>query len=84
RMENMKDGILSRSERHNQRDTNIHSNPDIDIEKSHWNYDLVNPGSINYREKIRQIIESQRISTRAVRKDAVLVNEWIITRDTAF
>ena len=84
RMEKMKDGNLSGIQRHNQRETNNHSNPDIDIEKSHLNYDLVNPGSINYREKIKQIIESQRISKRAVRKDAVLVNEWIITSDTAF
>lgn len=83
-MEKMKDGNLSGIQRHNQRETNNHSNPDIDIEKSHLNYDLVNPGSINYREKIKQIIESQRISKRAVRKDAVLVNEWIITSDTAF
>lgn len=84
RMEKMKVGNLSGIQRHNQRETDNHSNPDIDIEKSHLNYDLVNPGSINYREKIKQIIESQRISKRAVRKDAVLVNEWIITSDTAF
>lgn len=83
-MEKMKVGNLSGIQRHNQRETDNHSNPDIDIEKSHLNYDLVNHGSINYREKIKQIIESQRISKRAVRKDAVLVNEWIITSDTAF
>ena len=43
RMEKMKDGNLSGIQRHNQRETNNHSNPDIDIEKSHLNYDLVNP-----------------------------------------
>ncbi|WP_396028470.1 plasmid recombination protein, partial [Enterococcus faecalis] len=43
RMEKMKVGNLSGIQRHNQRETDNHSNPDIDIEKSHLNYDLVNP-----------------------------------------
>ncbi|WP_260653899.1 plasmid recombination protein, partial [Enterococcus faecalis] len=39
RMEKMKVGNLSGIQRHNQRETDNHSNPDIDIEKSHLNYD---------------------------------------------
>jgi len=84
RMEKMKIGNLGGIQRHNQRETDHHSNKEIDIERSYLNYDLVNAEPINYREKIHEIIDSQRASKRAVRKDAVLVDEWIITSDRPF
>lgn len=84
RMEKMKSGNLQGIQRHNQRETENHSNPDIDISRSHLNYDLVNDEPVNYREQVKNIIDSQRISQRAVRKDAVLVDEWIITSDKDF
>lgn len=84
RMEKMKSGNLQGIQRHNQRETENHSNPDIDISRSHLNYDLVNDEPVNYREQVKNIIDSQRISQRAVRKDAVLVDEWIITSDKEF
>lgn len=84
RMEKMKSGNLQGIQRHNQREIENHSNPDIDISRSHLNYDLVNDEPVNYREKVKNIIDSQRISKRAVRKDAVLVDEWIITSDKEF
>lgn len=84
RMEKMKIGNLGGIQRHNQRETDNHSNKEIDVERSHLNYDLVNQESINYRERIHEIIDEQRVSKRAVRKDAVLVDEWIITSDKTF
>lgn len=84
RMEKMKAGNLGGIQRHNQRETENHSNKDIDVTRSHLNYDLVNPTTINYQKRITEIINSQRSSTRAIRKDAVLVNEWIITSDKSF
>lgn len=84
RMEKMKAGNLGGIQRHNQRETDNHSNKDIDVARTHLNYDLANPEPINYREKINGIIEEQRASKRAVRKDAVLVDEWIITSDKTF
>lgn len=84
RMEKMKAGNLGGMQRHNQRETENHSNQQIDIERSHLNYDLVNAEAINYRERVKEIIDSQRVSQRAVRKDAVLVDEWIITSDKTF
>lgn len=84
RMEKMKTGNLGGIQRHNQRETDNHSNKEIDVERSHLNYDLVNQESINYQERIREIIDEQRVSKRAVRKDAVLVDEWIITSDKTF
>lgn len=84
RMEKMKSGNLGGIQRHNQREFDKHSNQEIDVERSFLNFDLVNLENINYQKRIKQIIESQRISQRAIRKDAVLVDEWIITSDTEF
>lgn len=84
RMEKMKTGNLGGIQRHNQRETDNHSNKEIDVTRSHLNYDLVNQESINYRERIHEIIDTQRVSKRAIRKDAVLVDEWIITSDKPF
>lgn len=71
-------------QKHNQREFDNHSNKDIDKEKSSLNYDLVNKENINYRDNIMTIINSQRDSTKKIRKDAVLVNEFILTSDTKF
>ena len=84
RMAKMKTGNLQGIQRHNQRETTNHSNKDIDISRSFLNYDLVHSQPINYQNTIKHIIDSQRISQRAVRKDAVLVDEWIITSDLTF
>src|SRR5690606_18716760 len=60
------------------------TNPDIDKERSHENYDLVNEKNIDYNKRVKEIIESQKTSTRKTRKDAVLVNELMITSDREF
>jgi len=83
-MEKMKRENLGGIQQHNQRETDNHSNKDIDVTRSYLNYDLVNTNGINYREKIQEIIDRQRVSKRAVRKDAVLIDEWIITSDRPF
>ena len=44
----------------------------------------MNDEPINYKEKIQGIIDTQRESQRAIRKDAVLVNEWILTSNQEF
>ncbi len=68
---------------HNQRLTDNHSNKDIDTERSYLNYDLVNRTD-NYKTDIQQFINDNKSSSHAVRKDAVLINEWIITSDNQF
>ncbi|EZV91494.1 MobV family relaxase, partial [Staphylococcus aureus] len=68
---------------HNQRKTKNHSNPDIDISLSKLNYDLVDRTQ-NYKTDIENFINENKSTTRAVRKDAVLVNEWIISSDKDF
>lgn len=83
RMQKMKSGNLVGIGNHNQRLTDNHSNKDIDTERSYLNYDLVNRTD-NYKTDIQQFINDNKSSSRAVRKDAVLINEWIITSDNQF
>lgn len=82
-MQKMKAGNLVGIGNHNQRKTERHSNKEIDVSRSHLNYDLVNR-TTNYKRDIEQFIEENKSTTRAVRKDAVLVNEWIISSDRDF
>ena len=83
RMQKMKAGNLVGMGNHNQRLTDNHSNKDIDTERSYLNYDLVNRTD-NYKTDIQQFINDNKSSSHAVRKDAVLINEWIITSDNQF
>lgn len=83
RMQKMKADNLVGIGNHNQRKTSNHSNEDIDVERSHLNYDLVNRTE-NYKTDIQQFIDENKSTKRAVRKDAVLVNEWIVTSDKDF
>src|SRR5699024_10706450 len=48
------------------------------------NYDLQNDENINYNERVKDIIDSQKTGTRKTRKDAVLVNELLVTSDRDF
>lgn len=84
RMQKMKSQNLGGIQKHNQREFENHSNKEIDVNRSDLNFDLVNPSNVDYRERIMNIIEEQREGTRAIRKDAVLVNEWIVTSDQKF
>lgn len=83
RMEKMKSGNLTGIGNHNQRKTKNHSNKDIDKTRSHLNYDLLNRTE-NYKTDIENFINENKSTQRAVRKDAVLINEWIITSDQDF
>lgn len=83
RMQKVKSRNLVGVGNHNQRNTDNHSNKDIDVERSQLNYDLVNRTE-NYKRDIEQFINDNKSSSRAVRKDAVLINEWIITSDNPF
>jgi len=84
RMQKMKVHDLKGIQFHNQRERESRTNSDIDKERSHENYDLVHDGKIDYNEHIKEIIESQKTGTRKTRKDAVLVNELLVTSDREF
>ena len=83
RMQKMRAENLIGIGNHNQRKTKNHSNPDIDTSLSELNYDLVNRTE-NYKTDIENFINENKSTIRAVRKDAVLINEWIITSDRKF
>ncbi|MBV1185219.1 plasmid recombination protein, partial [Listeria monocytogenes] len=83
RMQKMKAPNLIGLGNHNQRKTDNHSNKEIDVSRSNLNYDLVDR-TYNYKTDIERYINENKSSPRAVRKDAVLVNEWIISSDSAF
>ena len=83
RMEKMKSDNLVGIGNHNQRRFSNHSNKDIDGSKSHLNYDILDKVK-SYKTDIEGYINANKSSKRAVRKDAVLVCEWIITSDSDF
>lgn len=83
-MQKMKSHDLKGIQFHNQRERESKTNPDIDRSKSHLNYDLVNAEKIDYNKRVKEMIENQKTRTRKTRKDAVLVNELLITSDRAF
>lgn len=83
RMQKMKVGNLTGIENHNRRKTKNHSNRDIDVTKSHLNFDLVG-NSDTYHKNIMGYINENKASKRAIRKDAVVVNEWLVTSSAAF
>lgn len=83
-MQKMKSHDLKGIQFHNQRERESKTNSDIDKERSHENYDFVNDENINYNERVKEIIESQKTGSRKTRKDAVLVNELLVTSDSTF
>src|SRR5699024_11436192 len=80
RMQKVKSAGLKGMQFHNQRERKSRTNDDIDRERTHENYDLQNDKNINYNERVKDIIDSQKTGTRKTRKDAVLVNELLVTR----
>lgn len=83
RMMKLKSGNLNGIGNHNDRRFSKHKNVDIDPERTSKNYDLINrKGSIS--SDIKDYIEQNKTTKKALRKDAVLVNEWIISSDHSF
>lgn len=84
RMQKMKSPDLKGMQFHNQRERESRTNPDIDPDRKHLNYDLLHQEKIDYNQQVKAIIESQKVSERKTRKDAVLVNELLVTSDRKF
>src|SRR5699024_844625 len=83
-MQKVKSPGLKNMQFHNQRERDSRPNEDIDIEITHENKDLQNDKNINYNERVKDIIDSKKTGTRKTRKDAVLVNELLVTSDRDF
>jgi len=69
---------------HNQRERESNTNPDINASLSYLNRDYINAQHISYMEKWKETFESQNESKRALRKDAVYFNEFVVGSDRDF
>ena len=78
-MMKIKSGAVGGIQSHNNREHEPKTNPDVDMSRSKDNYDLVSCD--NYKRTIKEKISSLVESSRAVRKDAVVVCNFIVTSD---
>src|SRR5699024_7075485 len=63
RMQKVKSAGLKGMQFHNQRERESRTNEDIDRERTHENYDLKNDKNIDYNERVKDIIDSQKTGT---------------------
>lgn len=77
-MRKFKQENLGGIEIHNERKTKNHSNKDIDVSKKNLNLDLVTETG-SYQKRVSDRIMRNRKSDRKVRKDAVVLAEWIVS-----
>jgi plasmid recombination enzyme len=77
-------GNVGGLQKHNQRENKNYGNENIDISKSHLNYDLQNRENIKYSSKINEIIKENRTSDKAVRKDAIVYVDTVVGSDKEF
>lgn len=82
-MMKLKGSALGGIQSHNQREHESRKNKDIDYERSIHNRDLINPQDINYQQAVKQRIEQLDLK-KAVRKDAVVLCNFIISSDSDF
>lgn len=84
-MQKLKVGNLKGVQRHVDRLNQNYSNELIDSSKTTLNYELTEHlKSDDYQQDIQAHIQATRTAKKAVRKDAVLVNSWIISSDQEF
>ena len=84
RTQKMKSTVIDKCQRHNQRENKNYSNRDINFNKTNLNYDLHNNHSIVYIDEINKKIKERYTGKKAIRKDAVLNVECLITSDPEF
>lgn len=78
-MMKIKSGAVGGIQSHNNREHEPKTNPDVDMSRSEDNYDLVSCD--NYKRSIKEKLSNLVESSRAVRKDAVVVCNFIVTSD---
>lgn len=78
-MMKIKSGAVGGIQSHNNREHEPKTNPDVDMSRSEDNYDLI--PCDNYKRSIKEKMSNLVESSRAVRKDAVVVCNFIVTSD---
>src|SRR5699024_1333209 len=79
RMQKVKSAGLNGMQFHNQRERKSRRNDDIDHKRTRQNHDLKHDKNNDYNEGVNEIIESQKTGTRKTKKDAVFVNELVVS-----
>lgn len=82
-MDKFKKEAVRGIQRHNRRECERHSNPDIDYQRSRDNYELHDKAATNYAQAIQRRIDDLQL-IKAVRKDAVHMCGLIVTSDSDF
>lgn len=77
RMEKFQISDVQGIQKHNQRQGKSKSNLDIDYERSHLNYDLLNDGNLQYEREIKAEI-GERVK-RKPRANSVVLSEFLVT-----
>lgn len=78
-MMKIKSGAVGGIQSHNNREHEPKTNPDVDMSRSEDNYDLI--PCDNYKRSIKGKLSNLVESSRAIRKDAVVVCNFIVTSD---
>jgi len=78
-MMKIKSGAVGGIQSHNNREHEPKTNPDVDMSRSEDNYDLISCD--NYKRSIKEKLSNLVESSRAVRKDAVVACNFIVTSD---
>lgn len=78
-MMKIKSGAVGGIQSHNNREHEPKTNPDVDMSRSEDNYDLISCD--NYKRLIKEKMSNLVESSRAIRKDAVVVCNFIVTSD---
>lgn len=79
-MMKIKSGAVGGIQSHNNREHEPKTNPDVDMSRSEDNYDLISCD--NYKRSIKEKLSNLVESSRTVRKDAVVVCNFIVTSDS--
>lgn len=78
-MMKIKSGAVGGIQSHNNREHEPKTNPDVDMSRSEDNYDLI--PCDNYKKSIKEKLSNLVEGSRAIRKDAVVVCNFIVTSD---
>lgn len=84
-VEKYKKGSVSSIERHNERKNVNYSNEEIDPSRTHLNYSLMQRDNESYYRSVMKLVNSRdNPSGKALRKDAVVLCEFVITSSNEF
>ncbi len=83
--EKYKKGSVSSIERHNERKNMNYSNEEIDSSRTHLNYSLIQREDESYYRSVMKLVNARdNPSGRTLRKDAVVLCEFIISSSNEF